>query len=51
MGLRKLQYYFYAFTTLYIATGVGAVILGNMWLQQSEDGATREAVISRGIIQ
>ncbi|KAF9950216.1 phospholipid scramblase 1 [Mortierella alpina] len=50
-NLRKLQYYFYAFVALYMLTGIGALILGNVWLQQSEDGAPREAVISRGIEQ
>ncbi|KAG0341052.1 phospholipid scramblase 1 [Podila humilis] len=32
-------------------TGLGAFILGNMWLKESEEGAPREAVISRSIEQ
>lgn len=49
-SLKKLQAYFYGFLTLYILTGLGALILGNIWLQQSDEGgAPREAVISRSI--
>ncbi|KAF9419976.1 phospholipid scramblase 1 [Podila epigama] len=48
-SLKKLQAYFYGFIGLYILTGLGAFILGNVWLQQSEEGAPREAVISRSI--
>ncbi|KAG0215776.1 phospholipid scramblase 1 [Mortierella sp. GBA30] len=48
-NLRKLQYYFFGFVSLYMLTGIGALVLGNMWLQQSDDGAPREAVISTSI--
>ncbi|KAF9181950.1 phospholipid scramblase 1 [Haplosporangium sp. Z 767] len=48
-SLRKLQYYFLSFVAVYMLTGIGALVLGNIWLQQSEDGAPREAVISRSI--
>ncbi|KAG0045976.1 phospholipid scramblase 1 [Gryganskiella cystojenkinii] len=50
-SLRKTQYYFLGFLTLYMITGVGALVLGNIWLKQSLEGAPREAVISRGIEQ
>ncbi|KAG0265477.1 phospholipid scramblase 1 [Actinomortierella ambigua] len=46
-SLRRLQIYYYFFTTLYFLTGIGALVLGNVWLAQSKDGQTpREAVIS-----
>ncbi|KAG0235856.1 phospholipid scramblase 1 [Actinomortierella wolfii] len=46
-SLRRLQIYYYVFTTLYLFTGLGALVLGNVWLAQSKDGQTpREAVIS-----
>ncbi|KAF9127798.1 phospholipid scramblase 1 [Mortierella sp. 14UC] len=50
-SLKKLQKYFFAFITIYMLTGVGALIMGSMWLRQSADGAPREAVISRAIEQ
>jgi len=51
-SLKKLQAYFYGFVALYMLTGLGALILGNIWLQQSDEGgAPREAVISRSIEQ
>ncbi|KAF9381869.1 phospholipid scramblase 1 [Podila verticillata] len=51
-SLKKIQAYFYGFLALYTLTGLGALILGNIWLQQSDDGgAPREAVISRSIEQ
>ncbi|KAF9105042.1 phospholipid scramblase 1 [Mortierella sp. GBA35] len=50
-SLRKLQRYFFAFVTVYMLTGIGALIMGSMWLRQSADGAPREAVISRAIEQ
>ncbi|KAG0357180.1 phospholipid scramblase 1 [Podila minutissima] len=51
-SLKKLQAYFYGFVVLYMLTGLGAFILGNIWLQQSDEGgAPREAVISRSIEQ
>ncbi|KAF9971888.1 phospholipid scramblase 1 [Actinomortierella ambigua] len=46
-SLGRLQIYYYVFTTLYFLTGIGALVLGNVWLAQSKDGQTpREAVIS-----
>jgi hypothetical protein len=48
-SLRKSQYYFFGFLSLYMVTGIGALVLGNIWLKQSVDGAPREAVISRAI--
>ncbi|KAG0364284.1 phospholipid scramblase 1 [Mortierella sp. AD032] len=50
-SLQKLQKYFFAFITVYMLTGVGALVMGSMWLRQSADGAPREAVISRAIDQ
>ncbi|KAG0274356.1 phospholipid scramblase 1 [Linnemannia exigua] len=50
-SLQKLQKYFFAFITVYMLTGVGALVMGSMWLRQSADGAPREAVISRAIEQ
>ena len=50
-SLRKSQYYFLGFLTLYLITGVGALVLGNIWLKQSMDGAPRDAVISITIEQ
>ncbi|KAI1319227.1 phospholipid scramblase 1 [Mortierella claussenii] len=50
-SLRKQQYYFFAFLVVYMLTGIGALVLGNVWLTQSEEGAPRDAVISRGIEQ
>ncbi|KAF9349386.1 phospholipid scramblase 1 [Mortierella sp. AD094] len=51
-SLRKQQYYFFFFLAIYTLTGVGALVLGNVWLSQSEaGGAPREAVISREIEQ
>ncbi|KAF9162602.1 phospholipid scramblase 1 [Mortierella sp. AD011] len=51
-NLRRQQYYYFFFLTIYILTGVGALILGNVWLSQSAaGGAPREAVISREIEQ
>ncbi|KAF9184605.1 hypothetical protein BGZ51_003232 [Haplosporangium sp. Z 767] len=47
--LRKLQLYFFVFITVYMVSGIGALIMGMLWLQQSDDGAPREAVISREI--
>ncbi|GJJ73742.1 hypothetical protein EMPS_06100 [Entomortierella parvispora] len=47
--LRKLQGYFFAFITVYMVTGIGALAMGTLWLQQSVEGAPREAVISRSI--
>lgn len=48
-SLRKSQYYFFGFLTVYMMTGIGALVLGNIWLNQSVSGAPREAVISRAI--
>ncbi|KAK3825671.1 MAG: Tetraspanin/Peripherin [Benniella sp.] len=48
-NLKKQQYWFMVFITVYTLTGIGALILGNVWLSQSADGAPREAVISREI--
>jgi len=48
-NLKKQQYWFLFFITVYTLTGIGALILGNVWLSQSADGAPREAVISREI--
>ncbi|KAF9302604.1 hypothetical protein BGZ74_005090, partial [Mortierella antarctica] len=50
-SLKKLQWYFYVFLAIYTTTGVAAVVLGNMWLRQSADGAPRDAVISRPLEQ
>ncbi|KAF8943733.1 phospholipid scramblase 1 [Haplosporangium gracile] len=50
-SLKKLQRYFFAFITVYMLTGIGALVMGSMWLRQSADGAPREAVISRAIEQ
>lgn len=50
-SLRKTQYYFLGFLTVYMITGIGALVLGNIWLNQSDSGAPREAVISRAIEQ
>lgn len=50
-SLKKLQRYFFAFITVYMVTGIGALIMGSIWLRQSADGAPREAVISRAIEQ
>ncbi|KAI1320210.1 phospholipid scramblase 1 [Mortierella claussenii] len=47
--LRKLQRYFFVFITIYMVTGIGALVMGTIWLQQSADGAPRDAVISREI--
>ncbi|KAF9942485.1 phospholipid scramblase 1 [Mortierella antarctica] len=47
--LRKLQRYYFFFITIYLVTGIGALVMGTMWLQQSVEGAPREAVISRSI--
>ncbi|KAG0210855.1 phospholipid scramblase 1 [Mortierella sp. GBA30] len=47
--LKKLQRYFFVFITIYMVTGVGALVMGTLWLQQSVDGAPREAVISTSI--
>ncbi|KAG0254677.1 hypothetical protein BG011_005570, partial [Mortierella polycephala] len=47
--LRKLQLYFFVFITVYMVSGIGALVMGILWLQQSDDGAPREAVISREI--
>ncbi|KAG0051230.1 phospholipid scramblase 1 [Gryganskiella cystojenkinii] len=47
--LRKLQRYFFVFVTIYMITGVGALVMGTLWLRQSDEGAPREAVISRSI--
>ncbi|KAI7819995.1 hypothetical protein BC939DRAFT_505258 [Gamsiella multidivaricata] len=49
--IRKLKGYFLVFTTIYLFTGVGALIMGMLWLRQAADGAPRDAVISRGIEQ
>ncbi|KAF9437241.1 phospholipid scramblase 1 [Entomortierella beljakovae] len=48
-SLRKQQTYFFILLFVYILTGAGALILGNIWLGQSENGAPRDAVISREI--
>ncbi|KAF9934123.1 phospholipid scramblase 1 [Linnemannia zychae] len=50
-SLKTLQLYFFGFITVYMLTGVGALVMGSMWLRQSADGAPREAVISRAIEQ
>jgi hypothetical protein len=50
-SLKKLQWYFYVFLFIYTFTGVAALVLGNVWLRQSADGAPRDAVISRPIEQ
>ncbi|KAF9216142.1 phospholipid scramblase 1 [Podila verticillata] len=50
-SLKKLQWYFYVFLFIYTFTGVSALVLGNVWLRQSADGAPRDAVISRPIEQ
>ncbi|KAF9437975.1 phospholipid scramblase 1 [Entomortierella beljakovae] len=47
--LKKLQRYFFVFVTIYLLSGIGAVTMGTLWLQQSEEGAPRDAVISRQI--
>ncbi|KAF9112143.1 phospholipid scramblase 1 [Mortierella sp. AM989] len=49
-SLRKQQYYYFFMLVIYILTGAGALVLGNVWLNQSDSGgAPREAVISRSI--
>lgn len=50
-SLKKQQIYFFVFLFVYLLTGVGALVLGNIWLGQSESGAPRDAVISREIEQ
>ncbi|KAF9359295.1 phospholipid scramblase 1 [Mortierella sp. AD094] len=47
--LKKLQRYFFAFVAIYMVTGIGALVMGTLWLQQSAEGAPRDAVISREI--
>ncbi|KAG0292686.1 phospholipid scramblase 1 [Linnemannia gamsii] len=46
-NLRKVQYTLYGFLAFYMITGIGALVLANMWL--SSEPAPREAVISREI--
>ncbi|KAF9930738.1 phospholipid scramblase 1 [Linnemannia zychae] len=46
-SLRKVQYTLFGMLAFYMVTGIGALILANMWL--SSDVAPREAVISREI--
>ncbi|KAG0239744.1 phospholipid scramblase 1 [Mortierella sp. GBA43] len=48
-NLKKQQYWFLFFITVYTLTGIAALALGNVWLQQAEGGAPRDAVISREI--
>ncbi|KAF9984007.1 hypothetical protein BGZ65_001133, partial [Modicella reniformis] len=50
-SLKKQQYWFLLFLTVYMLTGIGALVLGNIWLHQSADGAPRDAVISKEIEQ
>ncbi|KAF9582897.1 phospholipid scramblase 1 [Lunasporangiospora selenospora] len=47
--LRKLQCYFLVFVTIYMLSGIAALVMGTLWLQQSAEGAPRDAVISRAI--
>ncbi|KAG0240148.1 hypothetical protein B0O80DRAFT_437230 [Mortierella sp. GBAus27b] len=47
--LRKLQVYFFVFITIYMLTGIAAMVMGMVWLEQSSGGAPRDAVISRQI--
>ncbi|KAK3842958.1 MAG: hypothetical protein J3R72DRAFT_420825 [Linnemannia gamsii] len=46
-NIRKVQYTLYGMLTFYMVTGIGALVLANMWL--SSELAPREAVISREI--
>ncbi|KAF9912878.1 phospholipid scramblase 1 [Linnemannia zychae] len=46
-NIRKVQYTLFGMLTLYMVTGIGALVLANMWL--SSEMAPREAVISREI--
>ncbi|KAF9109235.1 phospholipid scramblase 1 [Mortierella sp. AM989] len=48
-SLKKLQRYFFVFVAIYMVTGIGALIMGTLWLQKSADGDPRDAVISREI--
>ncbi|KAF9548264.1 phospholipid scramblase 1 [Mortierella hygrophila] len=46
-NIRKVQYTVFGMLALYMITGIGALVLANMWL--SSAAAPREAVISREI--
>lgn len=46
-NLRKIQYTLYGFLAFYMITGIGALVLANIWL--NSEPAPREAVISREI--
>lgn len=46
-NIRKVQYTFFGMLAFYMVTGIGALVLANMWL--SSEAAPREAVISREI--
>jgi hypothetical protein len=46
-NLRKVQYTLFGFLAFYMITGIGALVLANIWL--SSEPAPREAVISREI--
>ncbi|KAF9287407.1 Tetraspanin/Peripherin [Linnemannia elongata] len=46
-NIRKVQYTLFAMLTFYMVTGIGALVLANIWL--SSEAAPREAVISREI--
>ncbi|KAF9099068.1 phospholipid scramblase 1 [Mortierella sp. GBA35] len=46
-NIRKIQYTLFGMLSFYMITGIGALVLANMWL--SSEVAPREAVISREV--